>query len=62
MFMLHPVDPRAPLTEISGESRITLSKPTMAENTLVVSTDLVGCQPANYGYQQYVQVINLRAQ
>ncbi len=34
----------------------------MAENTLVVSTELQSCQPADYGYPQYVQVINLHAQ
>ena len=96
-FTLHPLDPRIPLTEITGgvripscqdqieaqvtltlgsgetlittanpetttEFSITVKEPTMAQNTLVVSTDLVGCQPADFGYEQYVQVINLNAQ
>ena len=97
VFTLHPLDPRIPLTEITGgvripscqdqieaqvtltlgsgetlittanpetttEFSITVKEPTMAQNTLVVSTDLVGCQPADFGYEQYVQVINLNAQ
>ncbi len=97
VFTLHPLDPRIPLTEITGgvripscqdqieahvtltlgsgetlittanpetttEFSITVKEPTMAENTLVVSTDLVGCQPADSGFSQYVQLINLNAQ
>ena len=49
------------LTAISIGSSITLDNP-MVENTLAVSTDLVGCQPADFGYEQYVQLINLNAQ
>ncbi len=44
------------------EFSITLKEPTMAENTLTVSTELQSCQPTDYGYPQYVQVINLHAQ
>ncbi len=44
------------------EFSITLKEPTMLENTLVVSTELQGCQPTDYGYPQYVQVIDLHAQ
>ena len=96
VFTLHPLDPRVPLTEITGgiripscqnesEAQVTLTlgsgetlimtanpktttefsipvkDPSMAENTLVVSTDLVGCKPADSRFLQYVQVINLTA-
>jgi hypothetical protein len=43
------------------EFEITLKEPTMEDTTLTVSTDLAGCQPADYGYPQYVQVIDLHA-
>ena len=94
VFTLHPLDPRVPLTEITGgiriascqnesEAQVTLTlgsgetlimtanpkttsefsipvkDPSMAENTLVVSTDLVGCKPADASFSQYVQLINL---
>ena len=96
VFTLHPLDPRVPLTEITGgiripscqnesEAQVTLTlgsgetlimtanpktttefsipvkDPSMAENTLVVSTDLVGCTPADASFSQYVQLINLNA-
>jgi hypothetical protein len=43
------------------EFEITLKEPTMEDTTLTVSTDLAGCQPADYSYPQYVQVIDLHA-
>ncbi|HBK39655.1 MAG TPA: hypothetical protein DDZ31_06925 [Actinobacteria bacterium] len=48
------------LTAISIGSSITLDNP-MVENTLVVSTDLVGCTPADASFSRYVQLINLNA-
>ena len=50
------------LTEISIGSSITPSIAAKAENTLAVSTDLVGCKPADSRFSQYVQVIKLNAQ
>ena len=96
-FTLHPLDPRTPLTQVTGglrvpscqetpeaqvtvtlstgetlittanpktttEFEITLKEPATAETTLTVSTDTPGCQPEDYGYPQYVQVIDLNAQ
>jgi hypothetical protein len=43
------------------EFEITLKQPTMEETILTVSTDLQGCQPADYAYPQYIQVIDLHA-
>lgn len=43
------------------EFEITLKEPTMEDTTLTVSTDLAGCQPSDYGYPQYAQVIDLHA-
>ncbi len=43
------------------EFSIPIKDPSMAENTLVVSTDLVGCTPADASFSRYVQLINLNA-